>query len=107
MQKFKKYSLYLVIPAIFLVAFLVNNYRSEKEASTFTCKNKEITPEMVKELGGDYDEKTIKELNNETPYCKDLCLEQLDYSKKYSDWSAEENLRKDCADLGIILPKNN
>lgn len=44
---------------------------------------------------------------NQTPLCQDYCLEQLDYSKKYNDWFAPEDLRKTCTSLGIPLPKDS
>ena len=100
-----RYGIYIFI-IIIIVAIFIGMNRSGKEANSITCKNEEITPEMVEKLGGNFDKKMVKELNDETPYCKDLCLQQLDYSQKYDDWSAEEDLRKSCADLGIFLPNN-
>ena len=29
---------------------------------------------------------------NKKPLCREFCLEQLNYSKKYKDWFAEEDL---------------
>ena len=106
MEKLKQYSLYLVIPAIILIAFSIGSYRSKKEAGSVNCKFNEITLESVKNLPGgeEFDAETVRQVNEETPYCRDLCQEQLDYSKKYSDWFAEDALRKTCADLGINLP---
>ena len=54
--------------------------------------------------GEKFDAETVIQINKETPYCRDLCLEQLDYSKEYDDWFAEDALRKTCADLGVNLP---
>lgn len=106
MEKLKQYSLYLVIPAIMLIAFTIGNYRSKKEASAVNCKSSEITLESVRALpGGEkFDAKTVRQVNEETPYCRDLCLQQLEYSKKYNDWFAEKDLRETCADLGLPLP---
>ena len=94
-----------MIPAIFFIAFLINDYRSKKEANIFSCKFEEITPASVKALGGDFDEKIIKQMNDETPYCKDVCLEELVTAKKYpEEWYISEESRKLCEQAGIILP---
>ncbi|KKQ35349.1 MAG: hypothetical protein US50_C0017G0010 [Candidatus Nomurabacteria bacterium GW2011_GWB1_37_5] len=105
MKKLKQYSFFLVIPAIFLVASLIGDYRSKKEANTFSCKFNEITSETVKELDGDFDEDIVKQVNDETPYCKDVCLEELATAKKYpNEWYTSKESRKLCKQAGIILP---
>ena len=107
-EKIKKLLPLLAIPAIFAVAFLIGNYRSKREANTFTCKFNEITMETVNSIaGGDsFDKKTVQRLNEETPYCSDLCKEELNSAKKHPDeWYITNENRELCKKVGIILPQ--
>jgi hypothetical protein len=105
MKIIKKYSFYILTLTIFLIAFLVNNYRSKNEANSFQCKFQEITSDSVKDIGGDFDEKTIKEVNDKIPYCKDICLDELETAKKYpNEWYISKESRKLCEQAGISLP---
>ena len=76
-------------------------------SSSLSCKFEEITPEQVKKLSGDdnFDDKIVKELNDRTPYCKDLCLEELGNSQKYPNewWTTDDNIQL-CKKAGIELP---
>ena len=106
MEKLKQYYPILVFILIIILAFIFGQNRSDKETSGIQCKFEEITVETVRKLpgGSEFDEKMINQINEETPYCRDFCIQQLEYSTKYDDWFAEEDLRKTCADLGIPLP---
>jgi len=80
------------------------------DKSALDCRMINFTIENLQELadsgGIDYkiNQEYVDELNS-IPHCKDFCEEQLEYSKKYDDWFAEDNLRKTCRSFGIILPK--
>lgn len=107
MKKLKQYLPFLILAAILATAFLLGQQKSKKEASSVFCKFSEITTETVKNLpgGGEFDEKMIRQMNNETPYCKDLCLEELENSKKYSEWYTTNEVRDVCKEVGVVLPK--
>lgn len=108
MEKIKQYGLYLAIPAIILIAFTIGNYRSKREANTFSCKFHEITLETVRNLpgGNEFDAEMIRQVNRETPYCSVLCEEELDNARRYPDewWTSDKN-RELCKEAGVILPK--
>jgi hypothetical protein len=42
---------------------------------------------------------------NGLPTCYEFCKTQLEYSNKYDDWFAENDLRKICDEQGVNLPK--
>ena len=108
MEKNKKKNLIifgLVLVVVFVILFF--RYSVSNEDDKISCKYNEITPQLIKELGyeGEYNDEMIRQLNEETPYCKDLCKEQLEYSKQYPDeWYTTNNFRKQCKELGITLP---
>lgn len=106
MEKLKENWPILVFILVILLVFFIGRNKSKEEIGRVSCKNEEITIDMVNKLAGNgvYDEEMIKQINKETPYCRNLCLEQLEYSKQYDDWSAEEDLRQTCNNLGIYLP---
>lgn len=108
MEKLKQYGLYLTIPAIILIAFMIGNYRSQKEATTFSCKFNEITLETVRDLpgGSEFNAETVRQVNEETPYCSVLCKEELNNARQYPNewWTSEEN-RELCKKAGVILPE--
>ncbi|MCK4387019.1 MAG: hypothetical protein KAV41_02990 [Candidatus Pacebacteria bacterium] len=45
------------------------------------------------------------EYSNSLPSCLDFCKQQKEYSEKYNDWWAKDDVYKSCEELGIILPK--
>lgn len=83
------------------------------------CKNVDVTVDYLKDLAREDEElgdATEEELDaiitqeyvdkfNSLPYCIDVCKEQLQYSKEYEDWWADEDMREVCSDVGIVLPK--
>lgn len=85
-------------------------YETEAGSGKMNCKNTEITLELVKDLGGDQfdeaDKDLIKRMNDETPYCKELCLGELSNAIKYPDeWYTDKDVWAFCKSLNIELPQ--
>lgn len=74
------------------------------------CRMRDFTMEYMqsivdgREINYEITQEYIDELNS-VPHCKDFCEEQLNYSKKYEDWFAENSLRETCKSVGVILPE--
>ena len=66
------------------------------ENEPFSCKTEKITPELVAKLGGQIiDEKLIRKMDEETPFCRDVCLEELKNAERYPDeWYISDTNRK-------------
>lgn len=79
------------------------------DSSSLDCRMRKFTIEYLQSVANkgniDYEinQKYVDKLNS-VPLCIDFCKEQLDYSKKYDDWFAKDDLRETCKRLGIILP---
>lgn len=70
------------------------------------CKTEEITAESLKKLDypGEIDSETIRLVNEETPLCKDLCLEELkNTNSDLGAWLITEETRKLCNQVGVAL----
>ncbi len=83
------------------------NVTTTNTSESSRCKMEEITPELVKKLGGtDIDDALVKKINHDTPYCKDTCLVDLENSKNDPKnwWTTKENVEI-CRKAGVILPK--
>jgi hypothetical protein len=106
--RFLRDYIWIFIVIILISAFVLGKYNSKKEANTFSCKFDEITVETVKNLpGGDkFDANIVNKFNMETPYCVDLCKEELKNSQKYpNEWWITDDSREICKKVGIILPR--
>lgn len=97
---------------IFVVLGIFTNQENKNQSSDedLNCKFKEITPELVRSIGGKTDSaediEIIKQLNKNTPYCIDVCKKELENSRQNLD--NEQMSEKDkemCNKLGIVLPK--
>lgn len=79
------------------------------DAPPIDCRMKDFTVEYLQGVsdGGNIDyeitQEYVDELNR-VPHCKDFCKQQLEYSKKYNDWFAKDDLRETCKSVGIMLP---
>lgn len=99
-----------ILIGVILLAYLIGQNRSLKEANSTSCLMKKLTMQDVKELVGDKTDFEIKQEYvdeiNAKPLCKDICEEQLRYSQEHpNEWFADKDLRKTCIEVGIPLPR--
>src|SRR3989344_6809663 len=102
MEQIKKFYPILIFILIIILTFVIAHYRdnSDNNDSSQSCLMHKITLEELRGIaskeGIQVTQSDVDQINQK-PLCRDFCLEQLDYSKKYDDWFAEEKLIKDCA----------
>ncbi|MCX6738121.1 MAG: hypothetical protein NTY11_01740 [Candidatus Parcubacteria bacterium] len=94
---------FLVIPLIIVVVFMIS-YQSSNNQNT---ENNKIDCVVSKVNAGELaslSARKIAEEINQKPLCKDVCLEQIKYSKVFSDWQASNDMRNICKGIGLPLP---
>lgn len=98
----------ILIVVIGVFAYLVLNKNESEKPS---CLMNELTRDDLYDLAlkegldiSGMSEESIQEILNR-PLCKDICLEQLEYSKQYpEEWFADDDLRAICDKVDLPLP---
>jgi len=108
-EKFSKLKLaYLIIPAIIIGAFIFGDWKSKNESEKTSCLMSKMTLEklipIAAQEGITVTQKDVDEIN-ETPLCRDVCIEQRKYAQENSDWWANDDIRKICEEMGLSLPE--
>jgi len=96
----------LVIPFIIVVLFMINFNRSNNENNKIDCLTHKVTIEELISLSTGTETAVTQEdveRINQKPLCRDICLEQIKYSKENLDWQANNDLRNICREIGLPL----
>ena len=76
--------------------------RQEGEVNCLNMSSEEVINFLATKVN--MSQKDIEYFNS-LPSCLDFCKQQKEYSEKYDDWWAENDVRQSCKELGVVLPK--
>jgi len=93
------------------IPLVLSNTRAEKDEYTVgACLMNRMTLSELRELAekdnlGFIPSQADLDKINEQPLCRDMCLQQQEYARNYTDWFADDDVRKICSDIGLALPQ--
>ncbi|MBU4023050.1 hypothetical protein KJ591_01655, partial [Patescibacteria group bacterium] len=88
---------FLIIPFIIVVLFMINFNRTNNGNDKIDCLTHSVTFGELTSLstGTVVTQEDVDEINQK-PLCRDICLEQIRYSKENPHWQANNGLRNIC-----------